>query len=122
MGLEYLPTCGEKWPHTCFSKLQATPLSYQRVIEIDSDVGVSKNRGILPPKWMVKIMENPMNKWMILGVPLFLETPICVLLCYVLVYAVYAFFWVYVIDNIYSLFIHIIHIFANRNLFGGPER
>ncbi len=34
-------------------------------------VGVSKNRGI--PKWMVKIMENPMNKWMIWGVilPLF---------------------------------------------------
>ena len=29
-----------------------------------------------PPKWMVKIMENPMNKWMIWGVfPLFLETP-----------------------------------------------
>ena len=22
------------------------------------DMGVSKNRGILPPKWMVKIMEN----------------------------------------------------------------
>ena len=22
-------------------------------------MGVSKNRGILPPKWMVKIMENP---------------------------------------------------------------
>ena len=30
-----------------------------------------------PPKWMVKIMENPMNKWMIWVVfPLFLETPI----------------------------------------------
>ena len=24
-----------------------------------------KNRGIFPPKWMVKIMENRMNKWMI---------------------------------------------------------
>ena len=23
--------------------------------------------GFSPPKWMVKIMENPMNKWMILG-------------------------------------------------------
>ena len=34
-------------------------------------VDVSKNRGT--PKWMVKIMENPMNKWMIWGVfPLFL--------------------------------------------------
>ena len=35
------------------------------------DMDVSKNRG-KPPKWMVKIMENPMNKWMIWGVPLFL--------------------------------------------------
>ena len=30
-------------------------------------MGVSKHRGILPQKWMVKIMENPMNKWMIWG-------------------------------------------------------
>ena len=36
-------------------------------------MGVSKNRGI--PKWMVKIMENPI-KMDDLGVPLFLETPI----------------------------------------------
>ena len=37
-------------------------------------MGVFKNNGT--PKWMVKIMENPMNKWMIWGVfPLFLETP-----------------------------------------------
>ena len=28
-------------------------------------MGLSKNRGT--PKWMVKIMENPMNKWMIWG-------------------------------------------------------
>ena len=41
-------------------------------------MGVSKNRGI--PKWMVKIMENPMNKWMIWGVntPIFGSTPIYV--------------------------------------------
>ncbi len=33
--------------------------------------------GFYPPKCMVKIMENPMNKWMIWVVlPLFLETPI----------------------------------------------
>ena len=31
-------------------------------------VDVSKNRGVYPPKWMVKIMENLMNKWMIWGV------------------------------------------------------
>ena len=24
--------------------------------------------GVLPPKWMVYFMENPMNKWMIWGV------------------------------------------------------
>ena len=30
------------------------------------NMGVSKNRGG-PPKWMVKIMENPMNDWMIWG-------------------------------------------------------
>ena len=45
---------------------------------------VSKNKGT--PKWMVKIMENPMNKWMIWGVALFLETPesmtiLCILFC-----------------------------------------
>ena len=31
--------------------------------------------GVFPPKWMVKIMENPI-KMDDLGVPLFLETPI----------------------------------------------
>ena len=38
-------------------------------------IGVSKYTGG-PPKWMVYIMENPMNKWMIWGQnPLFLEKP-----------------------------------------------
>ena len=36
-------------------------------------MGVSKNSGT--PKWMVKIMENPIEMDD-LGVPLFLETPI----------------------------------------------
>ena len=36
-------------------------------------MGVSKNSGT--PKWMVKIMENPI-KMDDLGIPLFLETPI----------------------------------------------
>ena len=36
-------------------------------------MGVSKNSGT--PKWMVKIMENPI-KMDDLGVPLFLETPL----------------------------------------------
>ena len=34
-----------------------------------------KNRVVNPPKWMVKIMENPI-KMDDLGVPLFLEAPI----------------------------------------------
>ena len=38
------------------------------------DMGASKNRGG-PPKWMVKIMENPI-KMDDLGVPPFKETPI----------------------------------------------
>ena len=42
----------------------------------DNDyLGVSKNRGT--PKWMAKIMENPI-KMDDLGVPLFLETSICI--------------------------------------------
>ena len=35
-----------------------------------------KNRGILPPKWMVKIMKNPIKMDDLGGPPLFLETPI----------------------------------------------
>ena len=39
-------------------------------------VGVSKNRWILPPKWMVYFMENPMNKWMTWGAhPYFWKHP-----------------------------------------------
>ncbi len=38
------------------------------------DMGVSKNKAT--PKWMVKIMENPMNKWMIWEeTPLFWKHP-----------------------------------------------
>ena len=37
-------------------------------------MGVSENRGI--PKWMVKIMEHPINPWMIWGYHFFLDTPI----------------------------------------------
>ena len=31
------------------------------------NLGVEPKIGVKPPKWMVKIMENPMNKWMIWG-------------------------------------------------------
>ena len=29
--------------------------------------GTPKNKGVFPPKWMVKIVENPINPWMIWG-------------------------------------------------------
>ena len=38
---------------------------------------VSKNNGTSTPKWMVKTMENPI-KIDDLGVPLFLERPVCI--------------------------------------------
>ncbi len=42
-------------------------------------VGVKTKIGVFPPKWMVKIRENPMNKWMIWGEnPLFLVQHPCV--------------------------------------------
>jgi len=45
-------------------------------IKIMKDMGVSNNRGT--PKWMVKIMENPIKMDDFEGkTPLFLETPTC---------------------------------------------
>ena len=43
----------------------------------------SKNRGAVPPKWMVYFMENPMNKWMIWGYHYFWKHP-CWIWCDVL--------------------------------------
>ena len=45
---------------------------YSHKLNLSEEMDVSKNRGT--PKWMVKIMENPI-KMDDLGVPLFLETP-----------------------------------------------
>ena len=50
-------------------------------------MGVSKNRG-KTPKWMVKIMENPI-KMDDLGVPLFFETPIWRLYIFVALLEIY---------------------------------
>ena len=54
------------------------PISQQEKImpiSLQADLDGSKNSGT--PKWMVKIMENPINPWMIWGEnPLCLETPI----------------------------------------------
>ncbi len=46
---------------------------WNQKVKGDTFMGVSKNNGT--PKWMVKIMENPI-KMDDLGVPLFLETPL----------------------------------------------
>ena len=41
-------------------------------LEDELDISVFPKIVVFPPKWMVKIMENPMNKWMIWGyIPLF---------------------------------------------------
>ena len=39
-------------------------------------MGGNPKIGVFPPKWMVKIVENPMNKWMIWGYHYFSETSI----------------------------------------------
>ena len=59
-----------------FPKNRATPKSmvYQ-TYDIITHMDVEPKIGGKPPKWMVKIMENPI-KMDDLGVPLFLETPI----------------------------------------------
>ena len=43
-----------------------TNISFAKFIVGFDDLDVSKNRGV-SPKWMVKIMENPINPWDDLG-------------------------------------------------------
>ena len=55
--------------------LPKLPIFFGR-IKVEGKMGVSKNSGT--PKWMVKIMENPIKKWMIWGEnPPFKETSKC---------------------------------------------
>ena len=63
-------TWGDDVDQPCSNKGLSFIYKYTCILQM----GVSKNRGG-PPKWMVKIMENPI-KMDDLGVPLFLETPI----------------------------------------------
>ena len=42
----------------------------------DFHMGVEPKIGGCPPKWMVKIMENPIKMDDLGGFPIFLETPI----------------------------------------------
>ena len=41
----------------------------------EREMGVEPKIGGKTPKWMVKIMENPMNKWMIWGYHYFWKHP-----------------------------------------------
>ena len=41
---------------------------HSNLVKVLMGVEPKINRGgKIPPKWMVKIMENPMNKWMLWG-------------------------------------------------------
>ena len=67
-----------------FTSIYFQPWEVRKIIDSKSsplkkgDIGVEpKNRGILPPKWMVKIMENLVKMYDLGGPPRFLETPIC---------------------------------------------
>ena len=55
----------DSWMETAISQRKSW-----RYMDVEPKIGV-----VFPPKWMVKIMENP-TKMDDLGVPLFLETPI----------------------------------------------
>ena len=79
-----MPKQPSRWPRMCGKSI--SPSAHLRAETATPSVlgvgwniqwcnmGVSKNRGT--PKWMVKIMENPI-KMDDLGVPLFSETSIC---------------------------------------------
>ena len=72
---QQLPTSGCFLTKNCQSNTQTLPTYTKIIWPYHTNIWVFPRGG--PPKWMVKIMENPMNKWMIWGVfPLFLETPI----------------------------------------------
>ena len=48
----------------------------KKIANLDSHMDVEPKIGGKPPKWMVKIMENPIKMDDLGGPPLFLETPI----------------------------------------------
>ena len=72
MNQHHRGPCGDQFPTKHATEVGSCSTLASRC-ELGS-LDVSKNRGISPPKWMVKIMENPIGLDD-LGVPLFLETP-----------------------------------------------
>ena len=67
--------------------LEGLPSKIEVIWVLGIYMDVSKNRGT--PKWMVKIMENPINKWMIWGYPYFWKHPYMYGKMYCIVYVVY---------------------------------
>ena len=69
------------WRGVCFTpKFSTNPVTLMSKKKTNLKMWVFPKIGVFPPKWMVKIMENPMNKWMIWGVkppPLFLVQHPC---------------------------------------------
>ena len=61
------------WLEKMWSCLKCFGVFFFVILDVDCGCW-TKNRGVYPPKWMVKIMENPI-KMDDLGIPLFLETP-----------------------------------------------
>ena len=68
---QFLPSLGDQHVGTkqrsMSHKKNRYEINLMMPMNFGFNMGVSKYRGG-PPKWMVKIMENPMNKWMIWGV------------------------------------------------------
>ncbi len=63
-------TSGQTWFAVCWRRLR--PQKFQQDIKVLH--GCFQKSG-KTPKWMVKIMENPMNKWMIWGYHYFWKHP-----------------------------------------------
>ena len=63
----------QKWHLESSSDQQATKVSSWK---LHNHLGVSKNRGVYPPKWMVYFMENPIKMDDLGGFPIFVGTPI----------------------------------------------
>ena len=76
-GEDEIEKCGEyffNWVAYCKESFLHFGSKLEDEVSTSIYLGVEPKIGGKPPKWMVKIMENPMNKWMIWGVfPIFLE-------------------------------------------------
>ena len=74
----------ESWLEICAGSIYHVHFAWQVWYGHYICMGVSKNRAT--PKWMVKIMENPMNKWMIWGYHYFWKHPYVYIYTYIYIY------------------------------------